>query len=78
MFSFTVRNPHGYVTRGDEKGHPVEADTIQCCHGGEHFEMIEGSGTRRGFCMKCMAITCGSLACDPCVPFEKRLEAGAR
>jgi hypothetical protein len=47
---------------------------LQCPHCGGHFESMPGSGKRRTFCLKCSAVTCGNPACDPCVPFEARLE----
>lgn len=50
------------------------AKTYQCCHGGEHFEYVKGSGATRGFCMNCMKMTCGRPECHACVPFEKKLE----
>ena len=50
------------------------ASTLQCCHCGGHFEVVKGSGTRRGFCLKCGAVTCGHPDCDPCLPLEKRLD----
>lgn len=50
------------------------ADTLQCCHGGEHWVVRRGSGIRRGFCMSCQKPTCGKPACDPCIPFEKKLD----
>lgn len=51
------------------------ASTHQCCHCGNHFVSVKGSGTRRGFCLKCGKVTCGAAECDPCTPFEKKLEA---
>lgn len=50
------------------------ASTLQCPHCGCHFESRPGSGARRTFCMRCSAVTCGAAACDPCVPFEARVE----
>lgn len=50
------------------------SSTHQCCHCGGHFEMRKGSGRRRGFCMKCMRLTCGAHECDPCVPWEAKME----
>lgn len=50
------------------------AVTLQCCHCNAHFVSIKGSGKIRGFCMRCMRVTCGKPACDPCVPFEARLD----
>lgn len=52
----------------------VVATTKQCCHCGNHFVMVKGSGVKRGWCMKCHAITCGKIECCKCVPFEKKLE----
>jgi hypothetical protein len=49
------------------------AHTLQCCHGGEHFVSIKGSGKRRGYCLNCQKVTCGAEACDPCVPWESRM-----
>lgn len=50
------------------------AHTHQCVHGGEHFEVVKGSGKRRGWCGRCGGPTCGAPVCDPCVPFEVQLE----
>lgn len=49
------------------------ADTVQCAHGGEHFPFVQGSGTERGFCLKCNGITCGQFMHFECTPFEQRL-----
>lgn len=62
--------PHGAIV---VDGHQI-ADTIQCCHCGSHFVSVKGSGIDRGFCMLCKAVTCGKKECDPCYPFEKRME----
>ena len=65
----TARRPKGYILRDD-----VEiAQTMQCCHCGAHFIYRKGSGTVRGFCRRCMDITCGAPACNPCRPFEEQL-----
>lgn len=50
------------------------AHTLQCCHCGGHYVSVKGSGKRRGFCMKCMGVTCGSVKCDNCIPTEKMLD----
>lgn len=64
------RKPSGaIVADGREVAH-----TMQCCHCGNHFVSIKGSGKRRGFCHGCMKVTCGAGECDPCIPFEKKLE----
>lgn len=63
-------HPHGIVmVNGKEV-----ATTLQCPHCMAHFVSRKGSGHRRTFCMKCMAVTCGNPACDPCTPFVKELE----
>ncbi len=60
------RKPHGIIfSNGVEV-----ATTLQCPHCGGHFISRKGSGHRRTFCMKCMAVTCGNRACDPCKPFD--------
>jgi hypothetical protein len=48
--------------------------TLMCCHCGRHWTPIRGSGRIRGFCLKCMDVTCGSPECLECVPYQKRLE----
>lgn len=53
------------------------ASTVQCCHCGGHFVMEPGSGRTRGFCLKCMRLTCGHPDCDECVPLERRREQHA-
>lgn len=63
------RKPHGIIwVDGKEVAH-----TLQCPHCGGHFVSRKGSGVRRTFCLKCMAVTCGALACDPCRPFVAEL-----
>jgi hypothetical protein len=65
------RNAHGaFLADGREVAH-----TLQCPHCGGHFVSRRGSGARRTFCLRCMAVTCGNPACGPCVPFEIKLEA---
>ena len=54
-------------------GHEV-AYTLMCPHCGSHFVSRKGSGARRTFCMKCMAVTCGNPTCDACKPFEQMLD----
>ena len=56
------------------------ASTSMCPHCGAHFKMVKGSGIRRTWCMRCMAVTCGKVECDACIPLEARLEyaAGAK
>lgn len=64
------RKAHGaFIVDGQEV-----ANTLMCPHCGCHFVSRKGSGMRRTFCVRCMAVTCGKLECDPCKPFEKWLE----
>lgn len=73
MYEATARKPHGYsVTTGPDK--VQEADSLQCCHCGCHWQVVRGSGIKRGFCMKCMQVTCGSPRCNSCLPQEKWVE----
>lgn len=50
------------------------ASTLMCPHCGNHFLSFARSGARRTWCLKCAAVTCGDPKCDPCAPFEARLE----
>lgn len=52
----------------------TERDTIQCCHCNMHYIIQPGSGKRRGWCYMCGAATCGAVRCNPCIPFERKLE----
>lgn len=69
----TQRRPGGYAKIVGPNG-IQEADTQTCVHCNTVFHMVKGSGTRRGYCMRCKAITCGSKRCDTCIPFEALLE----
>lgn len=64
-----MRVSGGIIVDGRQVG-----DTLQCCHCNMHWEVVKGSGRRRGYCMSCGRPTCGKPSCDPCVPFEKKLE----
>lgn len=64
------RRPHGLIfVNGKEV-----ATTLQCPHCHAHFVSRKGSGHRRTFCTKCMAVTCGSHQCDTCRPFVEGLQ----
>jgi hypothetical protein len=65
----SIRNPHGGIMLD---GVHV-ADTLTCCHCGFVWMPIKGSGIQRGFCLKCMGVTCGRKGCLDCLPQEKRL-----
>lgn len=49
------------------------ASTLACPHCSGHFTMVRGSGRKRGYCLSCGAVTCGSPECDVCVPVEEKL-----
>ena len=54
----------------------IHAETRQCVHCGMHFEIVPGSGTRRGYCMACGGVTCGQkIDCETrCQHFESKIE----
>lgn len=65
-----IQKPSGYIIMGGEE----VANTLQCCHCGMHWIVINGSGTIRGYCGKCRKVTCGNPKCNTCTPFETVLE----
>ena len=67
------KNASYSITTAPE-GPPVETDYLQCVHCEMHYPVRPGSGRTRGFCMMCYKPTCGATQCDPCIPFEKRME----
>lgn len=66
-----VPKPHGVIVITGEHGE-IQADTLQCCHCGNHWIPVKGSGIRRGWCHRCGKVTCGAPGCDACVPYEQR------
>lgn len=73
MYEASARSPHGGMTFDGPMGH-MERDTVQCCHCGMHWMVEPGSGKIRGFCLKCMQVTCGSANCQACIPTERKLD----
>ncbi len=71
MGCYGPSRPMGHILNGD--GNEI-ADTLQCCHCGGHFQVVPGSGNKRGFCTRCHGVTCGREMCDQCVPAEQQLE----
>ena len=70
---------HGYVTVQDPTIGTIERETRTCCHCGKHwiYDPIKsglGQKHERGFCMKCNGLTCGRKECDPCYPYEERID----
>jgi hypothetical protein len=74
MYRATTRNPHGYAVITNPEARTQEFDTLSCAHCGCHWQVIPGSGIKRGFCMNCMQVTCGSPSCHACLPQEKWLD----
>lgn len=74
MYRHSARKPKGYAIWSFPDKAPIERETLQCCHCGRHWIVVPGSGRKRGFCTKCMQVTCGHAKCDPCVPVEKQLD----
>ena len=70
----SVLKPAGHVFITDPSGGVHSGDTVQCVHCAKHWQFKPGSGKTRGFCARCNGITCGSTACDTCVPAEQRLD----
>ena len=68
------RRAAGTVIVTDKTGIIDEFETHQCIHCQCHFKVQPGSGIKRGFCLNCNAVTCGNSQCDPCVPYEKKME----
>jgi len=55
----SVRKAKGWFLDG--AGTP-KADTLMCIHCQQHWEVMPGSGRRRGYCMNCNGPTCGKKA----------------
>jgi len=61
--------PSGFLTTIDNK---VIGETRQCAHCQRTWVYMKGSGAKRGFCMKCMGLLCGSEECfKGCAPFSE-------
>lgn len=63
-----------WIHADKETDQVIQTDTVSCCHCGRVWMWVPGSGRRRGFCQCCNQFTCGSTACDKCVPVEQLLE----
>lgn len=69
-----LRNKGGYIVITDPDGLTIERETYQCCHCNAHYTREVGKGPP-AMCLMCMQPTCGRKQCDPCTPFEAKLEA---
>lgn len=75
MFEHSARRADGAVLCVDpNSGGETQTDTKQCVHCGEHFPYKKGSGRTRGFCTRCMGMTCGGHQCMECFPIEERFD----
>lgn len=72
------RRHSGELTVEGEDGAVSEAQTLTCIHCSGMWVHRPGSGIRRGFCLSCNAVTCGSKPCDTCDPFERKMERAER
>lgn len=74
-YSWTQRKEMGQVIITDlDSGKKTEHATLTCCHCNRVWIPVRGSGTVRGFCVKCMGPTCGAKKCDQHFNFEKKLD----
>jgi len=74
MFEHSSRNPAGYISITEPGKRTIEQDTKQCVHCGGHFQVVPGSGIKRGYCRNCMGVTCGKPECNTCLPFQKWMD----
>jgi len=68
------RKASGHIIMTDGNGAMQTADTLRCVHGGEHFISIKGSGHVRGFCTRCMGVTCGSAEHNICYDWRRKID----
>lgn len=76
FFNHSHRSPDGYTVITGPEG-ITEVDTKQCCHCGEHFNYVKGSGAVRGRCLGCKQgknLTCGKPECNEHFPIEERMD----
>lgn len=55
--------PNGYTSTFDGHGNKVEGETRQCVHCQSMWEYRPGSGTIRGFCLRCNGFLCAQQSC---------------
>jgi len=69
MFGF--RNKRGAVVVDGK----LVGETLQCVHCSYTWQVIPGSGIKRGWCPDCAGPLCGRHECMTfCTPFEARLD----
>ncbi|MBX9623790.1 MAG: hypothetical protein K2X82_08240 [Gemmataceae bacterium] len=69
-----LSRPSGFWEFVPLDGKPKGGETRRCVHCSYTWVYRPGSGILRGYCSRCDGFTCGSAACDACVPYEARLE----
>lgn len=71
MIHVSRERVHGViVVDGKEVGR-----TLSCAHCGKHWQVVPGSGIKRGFCQECKAPLCGKEKCMVgCTPIGARLD----
>lgn len=74
-----VGTPHtrgsGYTVNDQALSSRQEADIQTCPHCQAVIKMQEWSkASVQNFCLKCMKPACNNDACQPCVPFIKKIE----
>lgn len=69
MFGQRGKSSGAIIADGKEVGY-----TLQCVHCGQHWQVIPGSGRKRGWCFYCNGPTCGLPNCRYHVPYEVLLE----
>ena len=68
--------PSGYGVFTNPDGTRREIETRMCQHCQMKWEYKPGSGTRRGYCMRCNGLLCGKPLCMKyCIPYIAKIEA---
>lgn len=55
--------PNAYFVRTDENGIKIEGECRQCVHCQHTWEYSPGSGTQRGYCLRCGGFICARPEC---------------
>ena len=62
----------GHLIIMDANGGEEQLETVACAHC--QRQLNRALIHTLGWCMRCMAPTCPTAACDECVPFLKKIE----
>ena len=74
LLRHTSPNATSYQIITGPSGPAMEEDQVACVHCRHPWVIKPGSGRKRGWCLKCHGITCGTGACDVCIPYEDRFD----